>query len=199
MDDFTLAFFSTLPICVVAALTMVYQWSGETWKRRPGIPLWLGIFMLMATFFLLWWLERVAETDTNLVKTHGTAMTDGAKHVLTSLATAYARQAKFVELAVIPFAMALIGTSLVLKIEKESSGKLLRLERKKRLLQQVEEQLPRAEEAFHTAVRTNKRGTVRLKAKQRIKALQKKRSDLQHDIRELEEEFGLSDWYGLGG
>ncbi|MEF2252190.1 hypothetical protein V4D00_17420 [Ralstonia solanacearum] len=132
MDKLSLFLFATVPFGVVLLLKHVYQWAGVKWKRYPSIPLWLGILLLLTTFLLQWWLEGVAEANNSFVKARGAALSEVARHFVTALAAAYSRQAKFVELAVIPFAMALIGTALVLKIEKDLSSKVGDLEKLKR-------------------------------------------------------------------
>lgn len=197
MDKLSLFFFATLPFLVVMSLTSLHQWAGAKWKRHPGIPLWLGILLLLAMFLLHWWLEGAAEVDNSLLKTHGTRLPDAAKHVFTALATAYMRQAKFVELAVIPFAMALIGTGLVLKIEKDFARKVAKVERMKRRLQRLEDKLRKAERTALVAVLMKTRGPALLRAKEHVDWLKDERLDLQLDIRELEDELGLRDEYGF--
>lgn len=175
----------------------MYQWAGARWKRYPSIPLWLGILLLLTTFVLHWWLEGVAEVDNNIVKDPGSKLTAVAKQTIAALGTAYSRQAKFVELAVIPLAMALIGTALVLKIENDFTKQVRKVEGMRRRLERLDARIRTAERAMLVAVLMKTRGEALLKAKQDVDFLYGLRFDLQLDTRELERKLGLRDKYGF--
>lgn len=191
MDKFTLTVFSSVVFLAVVLLTWTYQSAGVKWKKRPWIPLWLGIGLLLTMFLFHWWLETVARSDLQLIEEHGNQLDDGVKGVLTSLSIAYARQAKFVELAVIPMAMALIGTALVLRIEREYSKLLDRIDEEERKVQWLQAKIRTAEGAVVDALTARVRGNRLLRLQIRVRSLKDDLLDQLETVRRLQRDAGL--------
>ncbi|WP_157903145.1 hypothetical protein [Cupriavidus malaysiensis] len=199
MDKFTLAVFSSAAVFGVMLLTLVYQFAGVQWKKRPWIPLCLGIALLLTMFLFHWWLETVASHDTKLLEVHARKLDDGAKGILMSLSIAYTRQAKFVELAVIPMAMALIGVALALRIENDFYTKLNEIDSNRKIALRLEAEIREAENDVVDALSSNRRGIQLLHLHEQVQSLKNDLLNQLETIRILQRNAGLRVEYGLGG
>ncbi len=192
MDKFSLVVLLSFASTVVAVvLFSVYQLAGTQWKRRPWIPLWMGIALLVATFLLHWWLETASARQLEISKLFTQPKDAGARDILVSFSVAYMREAKFVELAVIPLAMALIGIALTYRIENDHADKLRKIDDMTWRLEQLEVAAEKAENAWFDAVMASEEGATLQRLERRLNAAKKDYLDAFEDLRELQREAGV--------
>ena len=192
MDKFSLVVLLSFASTVVAVvLFSVYQLAGTQWKRRPWIPLWMGIALLVSTFLLHWWLETASARQLEISKLFTQPKDAGARDILVSFSVAYMREARFVELAVIPLAMALIGIALTYRIENDHADKLRKIDDMTWRLEQLEVAAEKAENAWFDAVMASEEGATLQRLERRLNAAKKDYLDAFEDLRELQREAGV--------
>ncbi len=191
MNKFSLFVFLSFLLTVVVMFSSVYRFAGTQWKRRPWIPLWLGIALLVMTFLLHWWLETAAARQLELSGFFTQPKDARARDIFVSFSVAYTREAKFVELAVIPLAMALIGIALTYRVENDYAEKLRQINDKTRRLEELRAAIKDAEDTWFDAVMANEECATLQRFDRRLKAAKNVYLDVFDDRLALQRQAGV--------